>query len=111
MAEPHSPFPENKLDTLGLFSWNPSASGESVRVRVVASLKIPHVANVFLLDLQFGLGPVDDKPQIHGRQFTTRPAKMGLGPDVTFSRFTSINVGDKFVSPEERRRYDFGRIS
>ena len=37
-------------------------------------------------------------------QFSTSPSKKGAGSDVTFTPFTSTNVGDPYITPEQRRR-------
>lgn len=37
-------------------------------------------------------------------QFITSPSKRGAGSDVTFTPFISNNVGDAYVTPEQRRR-------
>mmetsp|Transcript_73438 Transcript_73438/g.153307 ORF Transcript_73438/g.153307 Transcript_73438/m.153307 type:complete len:317 (-) Transcript_73438:331-1281(-) len=73
-------FSNNKLDTLGVFSWDPGNLGDPYgRARTVES-------------------------RIRGKQFTTSPTKKGHGPDATFTRFVSIHAGDAFTTPEQRRR-------
>lgn len=42
--------------------------------------------------------------RLRGKQFVTSPPKKGSGSDVTFTPFSSINVGDAYITPEQRRR-------
>ena len=49
---------------------------------------------------------IDKIVHIYSRhlQFSTSPSKKGAGSDVTFTPFTSTNVGDPYITPEQRRR-------
>mmetsp|Transcript_40118 Transcript_40118/g.64681 ORF Transcript_40118/g.64681 Transcript_40118/m.64681 type:complete len:316 (+) Transcript_40118:185-1132(+) len=71
----------NDLDSLGLFSLSSSVNiGSKYGERAAADARLK------------------------GKQFSTSPSKKGAGSDVTFTPFTSTNVGDPYITPEQRRR-------
>jgi hypothetical protein len=70
---------KNDLDSLGVFSL-----ASSTNIGNAYGAKTPELSRT------------------RGRQFTTSPGKKGN--DATFSPFTSISVGDAYVTPEQRRR-------
>jgi len=72
---------QNDLDSLGLFSLGSSTN----------------------IGDKYGERRASDS-RSKGKQFCTSPPKKGAGTDVTFTPFTSINVGDAYVTPEQRRR-------
>lgn len=75
------PDKANDLDTLGLFSMGSSVNiGDKYGQRASADSRMK------------------------GKQFITSPSKKGAGTDVTFTPFISNNVGDAYVTPEQRRR-------
>jgi hypothetical protein len=71
----------NDLDTLGLFSLGSSTN----------------------IGDKYGERRGEDS-RGRGKQFCTNPPRKGLGPDATFTPFTSIHVGDAYVTPDQRRR-------
>lgn len=70
----------NDLDSLGLFSL-----GSSVNIGT-----------------KYGERAAAD-PRMKGKQFITSPSKKGAGSDVCFTPFTSTNVGDPYVTSQQRR--------
>eukprot|EP01063_Lacrimia_lanifica_P032788 TRINITY_DN5663_c0_g3_i1.p2 TRINITY_DN5663_c0_g3~~TRINITY_DN5663_c0_g3_i1.p2 ORF type:complete len:301 (+),score=148.40 TRINITY_DN5663_c0_g3_i1:64-966(+) len=59
---------------------------------------------VFKQETYISIGDEYDKKVVtsdryRGKGFSTGPGKRGQGPDVTFSKFRSINEGDKYVDP------------
>mmetsp|Transcript_58469 Transcript_58469/g.143385 ORF Transcript_58469/g.143385 Transcript_58469/m.143385 type:complete len:340 (-) Transcript_58469:56-1075(-) len=69
-------------NTLGLFSFAPSIN----------------VGDPY----KDGKGGKD--PRMHGKQFTTQPPKEGKTPDVTFSLFETLAVGDPYVELAVQQR-------
>ena len=94
-----SPSVENKLETLGLFSFDSSVSVGTK----YGSHPDPDRLIISLFNRTLFIHCIMNS-RTKGKQFGVNFPKEGNLNDSTFNAFTSLKVGDKYITPEDMRR-------